>query len=465
VNYLLHIGQAAALVFFYFLSTFIYYNFIHPLRAYPGPKLWAFSRIPYTYHKLAGHLPYSLKELHDKYGEVVRVGPHQLSYNASGAWEDIYGFVGKNGKEQNFPKDLKERISPPHPSVRSIINVGGEDHRRMRKLQAHAFSDKALTAQEPILQDYVRQFVAGLKTEAKVAQGGVPLGKWYNFTTFDLIGDLAFGENFGCVDTGELNSWIQTIFDIFEVGSWITESKHYPIIGKLVYFMIPKALVEKFPTHKKMAADKATRRMDKDTDRPDFMSYIMKNNDTEKGMSRAEIRENASLLIIAGSETTASTLTGVTHYLLKNRPVLDKLTAEIRAEFETQDDMTLHRLAQMKYLNAVIEEGMRLFPAVPSTLPRMVPEGGAMVLGRFVPAGTTLGVNQMSANKSSSNFTSPDSYIPERWLSSPPYPTDDLKARQPFHVGPANCIGKNLAYAEMRLLLANVCWHFDLEMV
>jgi len=48
--------------------------------------------------------------------------------------------------------------------------------------------------------------------------------------------------------------------------------------------------------------------------------------------------------------------------------------------------MTLHRLAEHKYLNAVLEEGMRLYPAVPGTLPRMVPEGGAIVLGRFVPA-------------------------------------------------------------------------------
>lgn len=257
--------------------------------------------------------------------------------------------------------------------------------------------------------------------------------------------------------------WIQTIFDVFEINTWLIELKYYPIFGKLIHSMLSKDSVQKFPSHKKMSAEKAMRRMEMDTDRPDFMSYIMKNNDTEKGMSTREIQENASLLILAGSETTASTLTGMTYYLLKNRPVLDKLTASIRDEFKTQEDMTLHRLAEQKYLNIVIEEGMRMFPAVPATLPREVPEGGAMVLGRFVPAKTSVGVNQWSANRSTTNFTSPDSFIPERWLPDPAYPTDDLKARQPFSAGPANCIGKNLAYAEMRLLLANVVFHFDLE--
>jgi len=113
VNYLLNVGLLAALVAFYFLSAYIYFIFIHPLGAYPGPKLWAFTRLPYSYYKLAGCLPSAVKQLHDKYGEVVRISPNQLSYNSSAAWDDIYGFVGKNGKEKNFPKDNKERVVEP----------------------------------------------------------------------------------------------------------------------------------------------------------------------------------------------------------------------------------------------------------------------------------------------------------------------------------------------------------------
>lgn len=74
----------------------------------------------------------------------------------------------------------------------------------------------------------------------------------------------------------------------------------------------------------------------------------------------------------------------------------------------------------------------------------------------------------MAAHFSESNFHNPESFVPERWLpsSSPnPYSNDILKARQPFSFGPANCIGINLARAELRLLLANLLWHFDVEAV
>jgi hypothetical protein len=98
---------AIALFVFYWGSIFFYNVFLHPLRGYPGPKLWAASTIPYSYWRLRGCLPFKIKELHDKYGSVVRVGPMYLDYNSSAAWEQIYGFA-KNGKG-NFPKYLKER--------------------------------------------------------------------------------------------------------------------------------------------------------------------------------------------------------------------------------------------------------------------------------------------------------------------------------------------------------------------
>jgi averantin hydroxylase len=56
--------------------------------------------------------------------------------------------------------------------------------------------------------------------------------------------------------------------------------------------------------------------------------------------------------------------------------------------------------------------------------------------------------------------------VPERWLANPPkeFADDDRAARAPFSLGPRNCIGRNLAYAEMRLILAKVCFNFDLEL-
>jgi len=76
----------------------------------------------------------------------------------------------------------------------------------MRRLQAHAFSEKALTAQESFIQGYVSLFIKGISKEAEVSKTGlVPLGTWFNFATFDIIGDLAFAESFGCLEKGVMN--------------------------------------------------------------------------------------------------------------------------------------------------------------------------------------------------------------------------------------------------------------------
>ena len=178
---------------------------------------------------------------------------------------------------------------------------------------------------------------------------------------------------------------------------------------------------------------------------------------------------------------TASLLNGVTYHLLKTPTILNNLTLELRSTFKSQESLTLQALGSCKYLNAVLEEGLRIFPPVPSTLTRVVPQGGSIVRGNYIPAGTSIGVNPWSAQFAASNFLAPYEFHPERWLSTEDveelksafpemqledprkFENDDKKASQPFSYGPANCIGKNLAYAEMRVLLGNVVWGFDLE--
>jgi cytochrome P450 len=182
------------------------------------------------------------------------------------------------------------------------INAGPEDHRRFRRLQAHAFSEKSLASQEPLIQDYAQQFVDGL-IRFSATDDTIDLGRWYNFATFDLIGDLAFGEPFDCLKTGVMHSWIALIFSLFEVVTIISELRKYPTVGSLLMLLIPPKMRNRFVNHKKLAAEKAERRMATVTDRPDFMTYIMRHNETEKGMTADEIKENASILIIAGSET------------------------------------------------------------------------------------------------------------------------------------------------------------------
>lgn len=107
-------------------------------------------------------------------------------------------------------------------------------------------------------------------------------------------------------------------------------------------------------------------------------------------MSREEIVSTAEILLIAGSETTATLLCGATFYLLKNPDSLQKLTDEVRNEFSSAADMTIRSLARLPYLQACLDEALRLYPPVPGTLPRRVILQGDVVNGQFIPGNASL---------------------------------------------------------------------------
>ena len=75
------------------------------------------------------------------------------------------------------------------------------EHARQRRALSHAFSQKALLEQESIIRGYVDLFVERLKPFAQTGEG-INMCNWFNFTTFDIIGDMAFGEPFGCLRDG-----------------------------------------------------------------------------------------------------------------------------------------------------------------------------------------------------------------------------------------------------------------------
>jgi cytochrome P450 len=171
------------------------------------------------------------------------------------------------------------------------------------------------------------------------------------------------------------------------------------------------------------------------------VSYILRANE-EKGMTPEEIESNVQFLIVAGSETTATLLSGATFYLLKNPVVLQKLQDEIRTSLSNEQDINLLSVMRLPYLNAVLEESLRMYPPVPATFPRTTPVGGAIVCGRFVPGGTSVGLHHWSTLRSERNFRQSNSFIPERWLNDLRFDADDKQAFQPFSYGPRNCLGK-----------------------
>lgn len=164
----------------------------------------------------------------------------------------------------------------------------------------------------------------------------------------------------------------------------------------------------------------------------------------EDGLTFEELVTQSNTLMIGGSETTATLLSGMLYYLLINPSTLARLTEEIRTSFSEESEISMQTTSHLPYLQAVIEESLRIYPPVPNILFRSIPWPGEIVCGKFVPGGTSVGLHHYASYHSSKNFFEPESFHPERWLDNGDsrFANDDKDAFHPFSHGPRNCIGK-----------------------
>lgn len=163
------------------LATIFYRLYLHPLRRYPGPKLWAVSRLPYIRSTVKGTIVHDFHKLHQQYGSVVRIAPDELSYSTPDATKVIY---------QSNPELHKDpmHLPPFHNGTPGILAAEEQHHRRYRRLLAYGFSDRGMRAQQPLIQRHINLLVKRLGQ--KSAKGSLDIVEWYNWCTFDIVSML-----------------------------------------------------------------------------------------------------------------------------------------------------------------------------------------------------------------------------------------------------------------------------------
>ncbi|KAH8664712.1 benzoate 4-monooxygenase cytochrome P450 [Xylariales sp. PMI_506] len=475
----------------YFLAG-IFYNFtFHPLAKFPGPLICAVSNIPYSYWFLSGRQPYILRDLHKRYGPVVRTAPGELSFISAQSWRDIYGGSGASDAKKVLIKgNFYAGGAYAGIGVTSIVSEQDpEIHREMRRYLSNAFSERSVVEQETIVLETIDRCIDLVDTKANAnPEGGLDMSRLMEMLTFDITGDLAFGQSFDCISTDTHHPWIDITLGSLAQGALVDVLGRFPWLGR-VLMVVFRSKIAKLTAdtrkNEKLALDAVQRRIRLSTDRKDFLTRILEERDPAR-VSDAQIAAHAHDLVVAGSDTSATALATCLYYLHQPRyaAVLEKLRAELRGRdagdgqvdnerkegeasgvgaFTHYDQIDSASTVKLPYLRAVLLEALRVYPPLPLGLPRTVPAGGAMLDGWFVPGGATVSTNPLAASHSADNFADPLEFRPERWIE--PSEQDVLAASQPFSLGPRGCIGRNLAWMEMRCTLAKLIWTYDFELV
>ncbi|KAK3335945.1 cytochrome P450 [Cercophora scortea] len=418
----------------------------------PGPWYSKYTDLVLLYQWLRGNRSVYVHNLHARYGPVVRISPREADLCDIDAKRIIY-----STKETFVKSSFYELLAGN--SGESVFTTRDIDiHRKYRRMLSQPLSESSLKTVEPIVRSRVDLAIKRMG-EVMQTQGAVDVFKWAFFMATDVIGELTFGESFKTLEKGEATEYVLTLQKIGKAGA--IRSAFPRLVKFLLRFRIPTPIdalnlpVAVTIDLKKYAVESLQRyyRLVKADDvslQQTLFTKVFKAEEEER-LTFDEIVDNARTYLIAGSDTTAVSLTYLIWSVCSHKQVQERLVEEVRTALPADDDdFADHDLTQLPYLNAVIEETLRLYSAAPSGLPRVVPAEGADLSGYYFPPGVIVTSQAYSMHRAPETFPDPYVFNPDRWLDG--NVTKNMRdSFMPFGGGSRVCIGLHLARMELRL--------------
>ena len=324
---------------------------------------------------------------------------------------------------------------------------------------------------EPYIDACMLKLIARLDQAAEQGEA-IDLGLWISFFVMDVLGELAFSRPFGVLESGDKDQMPPIRAHVLLA----TMSAHVPWLIPYVnriapYVPIPalqKMIRGRFAL-RQMAVASVHDAMEKKSDRKDLLGRLLEEVEAgtdNKGRSfdLVDVQTEAFGFIVAGSHTTATSTTVLLWYLLHNPESLKTLLEEVRKLPKPETaSYPNHATRDMSYLNAARDESFRISPVFVMPLPRIVPEGGKMIAGSFIPTGTEVSICCHALHHDETVF-GPDleRFNPKRWLSED---YDGAPYLMPFGSGHRACIGRNLANVEMQKIVVSILARYEVALV
>ncbi|KAL2809999.1 cytochrome P450 [Aspergillus granulosus] len=311
----------------------------------------------------------------------------------------------------------------------------------------------ALRDYEPRVSHYTGQLIDAI---SKNVGRPMNMAKWFNYYSFDVMGDLSFGKPFNMLIDGKDTYFSQQLHeDMKAIGLFSHLTWLFP------FFKRVPLVNSDYLKFWAWVGEQVEQRIKTTPNNPDVFSWILdafKEGPRSK-QDHLDLHGDAYLIIVAGSDTTAATLTNLFFHLATDRVWQTKLQAELDA----LPDLSQEKLTGVKILDAIINETLRLHPAVPSGTQRTTPPEGLQIGDRYIPGDVMVCVPTYTLFRDERVFVQPQEFLPERWTTRPDL-VKEPSAFIPFNAGPYSCVGKQLALMELRRVAAEILTRYDVHL-
>ncbi|KAI8966500.1 cytochrome P450 monooxygenase-like protein [Daldinia sp. FL1419] len=467
----------------------ISYNlFFHPLAHVPGPFWSRISSLPSWYHACRGDRHIWLWQLFQIYGDRIRSAPNTVLFCDPKAYTDIHNIKSNVRRASFYPVFQMKHHEPMTITVSDV-----SEHTRRRRRLLPIFNEKSLHAASIFIIDHVERWIQILTEDNEIPtewSSPINLARKFDFLTFDISGDLNFGASFGSKEPTEVSGKL--------IPDYVSQFLrfHYIIarspFADLFLWMRPRGLdfiidsitpspVKTFneflynSVTKRLALQKEQAEKPEAERRQDLFHFLHEAKDPDTSCpayNESDLRGESTLLLIAGSDTTSTALTGIFFCLTGDPRRYQKLVDEILSTFDSAEDI-VHgsKLIGCQYLRACVDEALRLNPSLLGDLPREVLPGGITIKGEYYPTGTIVGDVPWATMRNEDVYGDPEVFRPERWiLDESAGVTKEAIAQakscfHPFSAGPGNCVGQNLAIVIILITVARTLYHLDVRRV
>ncbi|OAQ58690.1 cytochrome P450 oxidoreductase [Pochonia chlamydosporia 170] len=433
------ITSLVIVVLLYILKVSVYRLLSHPLAGFPGPKIAALT-VWYEFYYDAiqrGRYTFEIQKMHDHYGPIVRISPDELHINYPAFINELYAGGSKKRDKYTY---FSSQFGIPD----SVFGTADHDLHRLRRGALNKFFSKAaVTRLEPIVHNAIEKLVSQLETYAG-ADKPAPMTMAFSCMTTDVVTEYAFAKSYDFLNSPTFEpNFHRAIIAGSDMGPWI---KQFPWLITLMN-KLPKSIVmcinpeaaiyvqfqEDIRRQIRQVQDQIASGAKEDSSSRTIFHELLTGNLPNEEKSISRLWQEGQIVVGAGTETTAWTLSATLFYVLNDNRILHKLQKELAAAMpDSTKRISCNELEQLPYLSAIVSEGLRLSCGVSTRLQRINPTGpfyfkpsatttpsgnrGHSAAEFIIPKGTPVGMTSTLIHTNPELFPDPHAFRPERWL-------------------------------------------------